>query len=80
MISHRAKSKFHIIFVFCMYIMHFGMVVLLERVADEARRTRNPTLFLDRFSEIHPAGIWGVDNQDFYYFTATLFHTSKHSV
>lgn len=34
--------------------MHFGMVVLLERAADEARRTRNPTLFLDRFSEIHP--------------------------
>lgn len=55
-----------------MYIMHFETVVLVERAADEARRARNPTL-LAKFILV---GIWGVDNQDFYCFTGTVFHVS----
>lgn len=34
--------------------MHFGTVTLLDRAADEARRQRNPQIFLIRLSEIHP--------------------------
>ncbi|CAN5437608.1 hypothetical protein BH18THE1_BH18THE1_01620 [soil metagenome] len=56
--------------------MHFGMVTLLDRAADEARRSRNPQLFLARLSEIHPRWHMSVRQPGFLLFH---WHAVRHA-
>jgi hypothetical protein len=55
--------------------MHFGMVTLLDRAAEEARRRRNPQLFLIRLGEIHPRWHMGLRQPGFLLFH---WHAVKH--